>query len=151
MVEQPITDTRRRIMAAIRSKDTKPELLIRRGLHAMGFRYRLHDKKLPGRPDLVLPKWKAIIFINGCFWHGHEDCHIFKLPKTRSYFWEDKINKNRNRDDQNHKALLAQGWRILDVWECAIQGTNSLPLTLLLQEISVWLKSNGKKWSIRSK
>ena len=106
--------TRSRNMAAIRGADTKPELIIRRGLHARGFRYSLHNRKLPGRPDLVLPKYRAVIFINGCFWHGH-GCPLFKWPKSREDFWREKINGNVERDGKNLQRLSAAGWRIATV------------------------------------
>ena len=98
-------------MAAIRRADTKPEMLIRRGIHAHGFRYRLHDRKLPGRPDLTLSKYNAVIFVNGCFWHGH-DCPMFRWPATRQEFWRDKITGNMERDTRNIAALLSSGWRV---------------------------------------
>lgn len=113
--------TRSRMMSGIRGKDTKPELAIRRGLHALGFRYRLHARDLPGKPDIVLPRWRAVIFVHGCFWHGH-DCHLFKWPKTRTEFWRQKITTNRQNDEKAVAALHAQGWRVLIVWECALKG-----------------------------
>lgn len=97
-------DVRSRMMAGIKAKDTKPELIIRRGLHAMGFRFRLHAKGLPGKPDLVLRKYRAVIFVNGCFWHGHE-CVLFKWPKSRADFWREKINRNRHNDRVNSAKL----------------------------------------------
>lgn len=108
-------------MRAIRSKNTKPELLVRKGLHAAGFRFRLHGAGLPGKPDIVLPKYRAVIFVHGCFWHGH-DCKYFKLPKTRPEFWSDKIGKNRLRDRMNIRAVQSLGWRTLVIWECATRG-----------------------------
>lgn len=111
---------RSRMMAGIRAKNTKPEMFIRRGLHSMGFRYRLHDRLLPGKPDLVLPKYRAVIFVNGCFWHGHE-CAIFKWPKTREAFWRQKIGRNKANDLRHSVALSALGWRTLVIWECAIK------------------------------
>lgn len=108
-------------MSGIKGADTKPELIIRSGLHRRGFRFRLHDKKLPGKPDLVLPKYNAVIFVNGCFWHKH-DCHLFKWPKTRQEFWRKKISGNAERDERNVQALLDDGWRVMTVWECALKG-----------------------------
>ena len=105
-------------MAAIRGKDTKPELLIRRGLHAKGFRYRLQGRGLPGRPDLVLPKHHAVIFVHGCFWHRH-DCPLFRWPQTRQEFWREKIDGNARRDANAIGLLLDTGWRVGIVWECA--------------------------------
>ena len=109
------------MMSGIGPKDTKPEMFIRRGLHAMGYRYRLHDRRLPGRPDLVFPGRRAVIFIHGCFWHGH-DCSLFRWPGTRSDFWRAKISGNINRDARVRSELLNLGWRILDVWECVLRG-----------------------------
>ena len=124
-------ETRSRMMSGIRSKDTKPELLIRKGLHRLGFRYRLHVKDLPGKPDLVFPKYKAVILINGCFWHGH-DCHLFKMPSTRPDFWKEKIRKNRKRDSEVIDALEKNGWKVLSIWECSMRGKTRLKLDKVL-------------------
>src|SRR3546814_1711336 len=105
-------------MSRIRSKDTKPELQLRRGLHAAGLRYRLHPQELPGRPDIVFPRYRAVVLVNGCFWHGH-DCQLFRMPATRRDFWNAKIRRNQERDTQTVRALLDEGWRVLTVWECA--------------------------------
>ena len=115
------TEQRRFNMSRIRGRDTKPEMLIRKGLHARGLRYRLQDRKLPGRPDLVFPRHRAVILVHGCFWHGH-DCPMFRLPATRTEFWEGKITTNRTRDVKAHQALLVLGWRVLTVWECSLKG-----------------------------
>ena len=112
-------------MSRIRGRDTKPEMLIRRGLHARGFRYRLQDRKLPGRPDLVFPRYHAVVFVHGCFWHGHS-CSMFKLPATRQEFWATKIAGNRARDERVIGALLKLGWRVANVWECSIRGPAKL-------------------------
>ena len=128
-------------MAAIRGKDTKPEILIRKELHRRGFRYRLHDKKLPGRPDIVLPRYKAVIQVNGCFWHGH-DCSLFKVPGTRTEFWLDKIESNRRRDRDNSVKLEQLGWREATIWECALKGRLRLQLNELCVMIIHWLKSD---------
>lgn len=125
-------------MSSIKGKDTKPEVLIRKALHKKGFRYKLHDKKLPGKPDIVLPKYRAIIEINGCFWHGH-NCHIFKPPTTREEFWKEKIKKNQERDTKNYKLLRADGWKVLIVWECAIVGKTKNPFDVLLDDIEHWI------------
>ncbi len=129
-------------MAAIRGTNTKPELLIRQGLHARGFRYRLHDRKLPGRPDLVLPKYQAVIFVNGCFWHWH-NCPLFKWPKTREDFWRDKIGGNVERDQKNMAALKAAGWRVGVVWECALKGKRRLQPATVLDLLNQWLVGNA--------
>lgn len=113
-------------MSGIRGKDTKPEVAVRRLLHAVGFRFRLHRKDLPGKPDLVLPKHRVAIFVHGCFWHGHESCDLFRLPKSRTDFWAKKISSNRARDKRNQLQLLEEGWRIIEVWECAINKARRL-------------------------
>jgi DNA mismatch endonuclease (patch repair protein) len=131
MTDVLTTEQRRLNMSRIRGRDTKPEMFIRQGLHARGLRYRLQDRKLPGRPDLVFPKHRAIIQVHGCFWHGH-NCPMFRLPATRTEFWEGKITANRMRDTQTHQALLHLGWRVLTVWECSLKGpTRWLPGTVL--------------------
>lgn len=135
-------------MAAIRGTDTKPEMIIRRGLHARGFRFRLHDRKLPGRPDLVFAKYKAVVFVNGCFWHGH-DCGLFKWPRTREEFWRDKIAGNQRRDEQSREFLLNAGWRIAYVWECALKGRGKLPREDLIDNIATCLSSDRKETSFR--
>lgn len=108
-------------MSRIRSKDTKPEMLVRKYLFSQGFRYKLHDKKLPGKPDLVLPKYKTVIFIHGCFWHGHEGCRYYTIPKTRTEWWQNKITINRTKDVQCQQALQATGWLVLEIWECELK------------------------------
>lgn len=141
--------TRSRMMAGIQGKNTKPELAIRRGLHALGFRYRLHDTRLPGKPDLVLPKYRAVIFVNGCFWHGH-DCHLFKWPSTRPNWWRAKIEKTRVTDAAARELLLADGWRVADVWECALKGRTRLPLDDVIGTLVEWITSaSTNKLTIR--
>lgn len=115
-------ETRSFNMSRVRSKDTKPEMLIRKFLFANGFRYRLHDKKLPGKPDIVLSKYKTVIFINGCFWHGHENCKYFKLPKTRTEWWKAKIERNIVNDKEKHTLLQNAGYKVIVVWECDIKN-----------------------------
>lgn len=144
MVDKFTTETRSKIMSLIKGKNTKPELVIRKSLHALGFRYRLHDKKIPGQPDIVFPKYKAVIMVNGCFWHGH-DCHIFKLPKSKTEFWLNKITKNTHRDEKNKILLLKLGWRVAVVWECAIFGKTKLPFDELLICLSDWIKNGNKE------
>ena len=126
MVDVLTPQQRRYNMQRVRGRNTKPEMLLRQGLHARGFRYRLHQKTLPGRPDLVLPKYRAVIFVHGCFWHGH-DCPLFKWPATRQEFWRKKIEGNRVRDARAIEALRAAGWRVLIIWECAIRGSRRHP------------------------
>jgi len=108
-------------MSRIRGKDTKPELLLRGALHARGLRYRLHDRTLPGRPDLVFPRFRSAIRVHGCFWHGH-DCPMFRLPATRPEFWSTKIAVTRARDARTQQAMTDAGWRVLTVWECSVHG-----------------------------
>lgn len=126
------------MMSGIRSKDTKPELIIRRGLHRRGFRFRLHDRRLPGRPDLVLPKYRAIVFIHGCFWHGH-DCPLFRLPSARTDFWRNKIDRNRENDERACHLLEKAGWRLGTVWECALKGPGRWPADAIADELAAWL------------
>ncbi len=117
-------------MQAIRSKDTKPEWIVRKCLHGHGFRYRLHDRKLPGRPDLVLKKYGAVVFIQGCFWHGHTPCRISKLPKSNRNFWEEKIKANRDRDQRNIFLLEKLGWKIWTIYECELRTATDRAQTL---------------------
>ena len=138
------------MMSGIRGKDTQPELIIRKALFRKGFRYRLHDKKLPGKPDLVLPKYHSVIFIHGCFWHGH-NCHLFKWPKTRPAFWKKKIKRNREVDKRNYKKLREEGWYILTVWECALKGKKRRPLEKLVVDIEKWLKSGTRDKVIKGR
>jgi DNA mismatch endonuclease (patch repair protein) len=139
--------TRSRNMAAVRGKDTKPELLIRRGLHGLGFRYRLQAKDLPGRPDLVLPKHGAVIFIHGCFWHGH-DCPLFRLPATRPGFWKNKIAGNVKRDAKALAALQALGWRTGTVWECALRGPARQETQAALKSVADWIRSEDRSFGL---
>ena len=132
--------TRSRMMSGIRGKNTKPELTIRKALHARGFRYRIHCKDLPGNPDLCLPKYRAVIFVHGCFWHGH-DCHLFKWPKTRPEFWREKIGRNQFLDADAKEKLLVENWRVAVVWECALKGRSRLQLGNIGDSLSVWLRS----------
>jgi len=125
-------------MSRVRATDTKPEMIVRRGLHALGLRYRLHDRQLPGTPDLVFAGQRALLFVHGCFWHGH-DCPLFKLPASRTDFWEAKIARNRSRDAETVAALNAGGWRSLVVWECAMRGRARLPLDELLDRCFHWI------------
>lgn len=135
MVDRVDSLTRSRIMAAIKSRNTKPELLIRSMLHQRGFRFRLHVKDLPGKPDIVLPKYHSVIFIHGCFWHGHENCRLFKLPSTRTEFWQEKFFKNRNNDIRAIDLLMSNNWRVCIIWECKIQASKK-DLTQLADVIS---------------
>ena len=135
------------MMSNIKSKNTSPELAIRKALHARGFRYRIHPAELPGKPDLLLPKFKAAIFIHGCFWHGHE-CKYFKIPKTRTEFWQKKIEGNKARDKQQTEALAIGGWRVLIIWECAIRQMKSENSTTLIEAIIEWILSDSLNKSL---
>lgn len=128
-------------MSGIRGKNTKPEIVIRKALFAKGFRYKLHDKKLPGQPDLVFPKYRAVIFVHGCFWHMH-GCHLFKWPSTRQAFWREKITGNSERDKKNIITLQETGWRVLIVWECAVKGPARMDVEELSLHIASWLQGS---------
>jgi DNA mismatch endonuclease (patch repair protein) len=136
------------MMAGIRAADTKPEMLIRRGLHAKGFRFRLHARKLPGKPDLILPRYRAVVFVHGCFWHRHE-CHLFKWPKARREFWHEKLEGNARRDRRAEVQLKESGWRVLKVWECALKGPSRLDLPDVIERAALWLRSANEEWEIR--
>ncbi len=144
-------EKRSEMMSGIRGKDTKPEIVVRRLLHRLGYRFRLHRKDLPGRPDIVLPKWRTVIFVNGCYWHGHEDCHLFRTPKTRTEFWINKIESNQARDQRNYCALGEAGWRVLIIWECAVSKRMRLPPDQMEEEISMALAAAEAISEIRGK
>lgn len=123
-------------MSRIKGKDTKPEMLVRKFLFAQGFRYRLHVKNLPGKPDIVLPKYKTVIFIHGCFWHGHKGCRYFVVPKTRTQWWVNKINRNKELDKKNVRLLRQDSWKVLTIFECKLKkGKIDKTLQQLLQDI----------------
>ena len=144
-----LTPEQRRLnMSHIRGRDTKPELMLRRGLHAAGLRFRLHVRELPGCPDLVLPRHHAVILVHGCFWHGH-DCPLFKMPATRSDFWTTKIAGNRKRDQRNLIALQAAGWRVLTIWECCLKGSSRQPLPQLITKCVSFVTGNAKRAELR--
>lgn len=130
-------------MSRIRGRDTKPEMLVRRGLHARGLRYRLHDRSLHGRPDLVFPKYHTVVFIHGCFWHAH-GCAMSKLPATRPEFWEAKLESNKARDQRALADLKASGWRVGIVWECALRGHARLRVDSVLDQIEAFLQDMGQ-------
>ena len=148
MADIVTAEVRSRMMSGIRGTNTKPELILRKGLHALGFRFRLHDRSLPGKPDIVLPRYKAVIFAHGCFWHGH-DCHLFKWPSTRPEFWQAKIARNRAVDERTDAALTEAGWRQAIVWECALKGKTRLPLEDVIQSCAEWLRSDRPRLEIR--
>ena len=140
-------EVRSRMMSGIRGKDTKPEMIIRSSLHKLGFRFRLHSRSLPGKPDMALRKYQAVLFVNGCFWHGHE-CVLFKWPKTRPKFWREKIGGNKKRDTDNRRALLQDGWRVCTIWECALKGPARLPIEEVIEATASWITSNGQELEI---
>ena len=136
-------EKRSRMMSGIKGKNTKPERQIARMLHASGLRYRLHRKDLPAKPDLVFPKYRAVVLVHGCFWHGH-DCHLFKMPQTRTEFWRTKISSNQVRDKQQIEQLIDDGWRVMVVWECAIKGKARLEESALAEAMADWIKRGDK-------
>jgi DNA mismatch endonuclease (patch repair protein) len=139
------------MMSGIKSKDTTQEVVIRKRLFALGFRYRLHDSKLPGKPDIILPKYKAVIFIHGCFWHAH-DCFLFKWPASRKAFWKKKLTENKRRDEHNKDALLALGWRVMTIWECALRIAGKKiekEIDTTAEKTVKWLNSKVKIKEIR--
>ena len=140
MVDVVDSATRSRMMSGIRGRDTRPEILIRRLLHRQGFRFRLHVRDLPGKPDIVLPRYRAVIFAHGCFWHGH-DCPLFKWPETRPDFWRYKIGRNQANDNRAIEVLQANGWRVGIVWECAMRGARK-NIEGVAHRLADWLRSD---------
>ena len=145
-----IVDSARRsaMMGGIRGRNTQPEWMIRAPLHKRGLRYRLHDARLPGKPDLVFGPRRAVVFIHGCFWHGHE-CALFKWPATRAAFWKEKIEGNRRRDLRVGAELEQLGWRQARVWECALKGRNRLDHAAVIEELAAWLDGTAPHLTIR--
>jgi DNA mismatch endonuclease, patch repair protein len=139
--------TRSKIMASVGQKDTGAELLLRRALHKTGLRYRLHDRSLPGSPDLVLPRFHAVVFVHGCYWHSH-GCYRSTVPKSRNEFWIEKFDANRSRDERNVCLLLENGWRVLIVWECALKGKTARPSYAVVKAVKAWLASSDRKEEI---
>ena len=140
--------TRSRNMAAVRRTDTKPELFVRHALHGLGLRFRLHVGGLPGRPDIVLPRHRVVVFVNGCFFHGH-GCNLFKWPKSNEDFWREKINRNVERDRLAVAQLQADGWRVATVWECALKGKAKLDGQAAMQSLAQWILEGGDTIVIR--
>jgi DNA mismatch endonuclease (patch repair protein) len=130
--------TRSRMMASIKGSNTGPEIALRKALHALGLRYRLHDRKLPGRPDIVLPRWKAVVFVHGCFWHRHEGCRYATVPATRPQFWNEKFAANVSRDQRNLDGLAAAGWRTRVVWECDLKTYGA---STVADDVMRWLQA----------
>ena len=135
-------------MAGIRRRNTRIEVAIRRAMHARGFRFRVDDRRLPGRPDMVLPKWGAVVLIHGCFWHAH-DCGLCRLPSTRPDFWRGKLAGNAERDARNQQALQSQGWRIATIWECALRGRGEQAVNDVADRLADWLRGNSPLLDIR--
>ncbi|WP_162071038.1 very short patch repair endonuclease [Burkholderia sp. THE68] len=140
MIDVVDSATRSRMMSGIRGRDTKPEILLRSALHRRGYRFRLHVRELPGKPDIVFPGRRAVVFVHGCFWHGH-DCPLFKWPQTRPEFWKQKILRNRQNDEKAVAALQAAGWRVGIVWECSLRKSDK-KIETVAQIVSDWLCSN---------
>lgn len=150
MTDSLSPEKRSDVMSRVGSKDTKPELLIRKSLHALGFRYRLHVKDLPGKPDLVFPRYKSVIQINGCFWHGHS-CPRCRMPNSNTEYWNRKVARNMERDVLNRRLLLDEGWRVLTIWECALTGKWKLGLNQVISLASEWLLSTKPLCEIKGK
>lgn len=136
--------TRSRMMAAVRGRNTSPELVLRRALYALGFRYRLHARDLPGCPDIVLPKWNTVVQVHGCFWHGHR-CNRFSWPKQNASFWRSKILRNRFVDRRAERALAALGWHVLVVWECAVRGMDPKRVSRVATSVAREIRSSGDR------
>lgn len=137
---------RSRIMASVRTRNTGPELLLRKALHRLGLRFRLHSRHLPGSPDIVLPKFKTVIFVHGCFWHSH-GCRLSTVPSTRKEFWQEKFASNTLRDRRNAVQLLATGWRVIVVWQCALKSSEDLPFFVAVR-VQRWLAGTKKRLEI---
>ena len=140
---------RSKMMSGIRSKNTRPELVVRKLLHKMGYQFRLYRKDLPGRPDITLPRFRTIIFVNGCFWHGHENCPLFHPPKPREEFWNKRIAGNKARDIVKNLELRELGWRTATVWECSLKGRGTLSELELEEELNTAICSSDRQYSIR--
>ena len=135
--------TRSYNMSRIRGKSTKPEIQVRKICHNLGYRFRLHRKDLPGKPDLVFPKHHAAVFVNGCFWHGH-DCHLFQVPATRTEFWTEKIAGTKARDEYQQAQLMILDWRVMVIWECALKGRGKLSAEEIADQIESWLPTKSR-------
>lgn len=141
-------ETRSYNMSRIQAKDTKPEMMVRKAIHKLGYRYTLHKKSLPGKPDLYFRKYNAVIEVNGCFWHGH-DCHFYTEPKSNKDYWVNKIQKNKERDKKNIDSLISNGLRVLVIWECALIGKEAIPLSAIIKKTTKWLQSKKEFLEIR--
>lgn len=145
MTDVMSAEKRSALMSRIKGKNSSPELLVRRLLWRAGLRFRLHVRELPGRPDIVLPRWHVAVFVHGCFWHLHKECRYSQLPTTRPDFWKNKLEANRERDLRNTSALLASGWRVAVVWECAVRADATMSVQLLQE----WIRSGGTMLEVR--
>ena len=141
-------EVRSRMMSGIRTRNTKPEVLFRKGLHGRGYRYRLHPTDIPGKPDFVLARHRVATFVHGCFWHQH-DCALFKMPSTRRDFWQAKLDRNRRRDAAVAENVVMAEWRLLTVWECAIRGRHQIGLDTALDQVEQWLPTTEPRLQIR--
>ena len=144
-------EKRSQMMSGIKAKNTKPEIAIRKALHKLGFRYRIHVKNLPGKPDLVFPKYNAVLFIHGCFWHGHENCRLFKWPTSRTEFWEKKITRNRELDHNTTGKLAAECWRVGVIWECSMRGRAKIAEEAIIHKTTAWLLSDKPYFQLRDR
>lgn len=142
IVDKP---TRSRMMAGIRAKNTKPEVALRSALHRLGFRFRIHDRKLPGRPDIVLPRYRVAVQVHGCFWHRHEGCRFATNPSSRPEFWQAKFKVNAERDIATELSLREEGWRTAIIWECALKGKGAAEIA---RELAIWLTSGSDRIEI---
>ncbi len=148
MVDVVDTATRSRMMSRIRGRDTKIEVTIRKALHARGLRYRTDVRGLPGRPDIVLSRWRAVVLVHGCFWHAH-DCGLCRIPATRPDFWREKLEGNAARDARNTTALLDTGWRVATVWECALRGRGPQALVDVADRLATWVRGEEQMIELR--
>ena len=146
MIDSFTPTMRHRIMAAIHSSNTKPEVKLRHALWGLGYRYRINDKHLPGSPDIVLPKYRSVIFVNGCFWHGHKGCKYYTVPQTNTDFWVAKVKRNQERDQEVWRKLEAKGWSVIIVWECELEKSR---LQETVAQISAEIKANGTLYQQR--
>lgn len=143
-------EKRSSMMSGIRGKDTKPEIKIRKALYSRGYKYRLHSAKVHGKPDIIMKKYNAVIFVHGCFWHGH-DCSLFRLPKTRTEFWGNKINGNRERDKTVSALLREEGWRVATIWECSMKGRGKMEFDDLMNRLTKWIESDEETLTLSGK
>ena len=138
-------EQRYKCMSSVHSSSTKPELLLRRRLWRLGYRYRVNDKRLPGKPDIVLPKYRTVVFVHGCFWHGHKGCNNYSVPKSNTDFWKDKITRNQERDQETWRKLEAKGWAVIVVWECQLKKAT---IEETIAQVEAEIKQNGESLRI---